>query len=167
MYNKYLNQLEKKYRSSWDVSKNIKIDDFNIDLLSKFSAKFEKYVLSKKASIGSANTVIHDIVLAVPDGIELSNFHKFEQLGKNFITENVMPKYGHIATDVRIVLISAGYSEEIARYAKRYKYTKSYLMGLKGWSMLIFVLVDLEKHAVYAHRGMKAKEKEIYLPDCG
>lgn len=164
IYNKYLNQLENRYRSSWDVKKNLKIDDLNIDLLTTFSAKFEKYVLTKKANIGSANTTIHDIVLAVPDGIELNQLKKFEDIGKNFILNEVKPEYGHIATEVKIVLIGNEFSKDIIKYAERYRYTKSYLLGLKGWSMLIYVLVDLKKQKVYAHKRMNAKEREIYIP---
>jgi len=29
---------------------------------------------------------------------------------------------------------------------------------------LVFILVDVEKVAVYAHRGLKGKDSEIYMP---
>jgi len=164
MYNHYLEQLEGRYKSLWDVKRDVVINEWKVDLLSKFVARYERYVLTKKAKIGSAQTDIYDIVITAPQELTLKELHKLEQVGKDFIGVEVIPSFEHMCTEVRLVLIGAGYTEDVIKYAKKYSYAKNYLWGLKGWTTLIFILVDVKNGVVYAHPGLKDKDREIYMP---
>lgn len=164
MYDHYLDQLEERYRSLWTVKRDVLINDWKIDILSRFVAKYERYVLTKKAKIGGAETHIFDIVTHVPQDFDLENLLQMEKMGKDFIQKEVKPSFERMCTEVRLVVIGVGHSEDTIQFARRYKYTKNFLMGLKGWCTLTFILVDMQNGAVYSHRGLTDKDRDMYKP---
>ena len=164
MYDQYLNTLEERYGSLWTVKRDVLINDRKVDILSKFVARYERYVLTKRAKIGEAETDIYDVVMQTPRRLNLEDLIQMEKVGKAFLEREVKPCFERMCTEVRLVVVGSDHSEETILFSKRYKYTKNFLLGLKGWCTMIFVLVDLRNNAVYSHRGLARKDSEMYIP---
>jgi len=62
-----------------------------------------------------------------------------------------------MSTVLNGVLVStSGFSEEAVSFAKKFKFSKSFLLGIKGWCEIRLILVDLKKEELYSNQ--KGKE---------
>jgi hypothetical protein len=101
----YLKVLEERYKYYYEVER-----DKEISGKEYAAVKAEKRFLDK-------------------DEVE-----KFSKYLKSLINELFTPSVDIMSTMINGVLVSAsGFSEEAVSFAKKFKFSKSFLLGIKGW----------------------------------
>jgi hypothetical protein len=50
-----------------------------------------------------------------------------------------------------ILVSTSGFSEEAIRFGKKFKYSKTFLLGIKGWHDIRFILIDLKEERIYSN----------------
>lgn len=72
-----------------------------------------------------------------------------------------------MSTTLNVVLITtSGFSEEVVNFAQQFKFSKTFLLGLKVWGNMRLILVDLKKEKLYANqRGCSTRDVEEVLKD--
>jgi len=55
-----------------------------------------------------------------------------------------------------VLVVTLGFSEEAINFAKEFKFSKSFLLGIKGWCDIRLILVDLKEEKLYSNQ--KGKE---------
>ncbi|MHC2994549.1 MAG: hypothetical protein IBV53_03495 [Candidatus Atribacteria bacterium] len=153
----YLKDLEERYKYYYEVERNKKISGVIVDIFARSSTEHFRQVLTKKIKIDQHYTKEYAVVKTLKrrgDKSEVENFSKFI---KSLVNELVVPSVNTMYTIINGILIAtSGFSEESVSFAERFKFSKSFLLGIKGWCDIRLILVDLKEKKLYSNQ--KGKE---------
>nr|HPK87241.1 hypothetical protein [Atribacterota bacterium] len=89
------------------------------------------------------------------EGGEVNDFSRFLTSAAQ---ELVIPSLDIMSHLIDGIIVSAqGFSQEAISAAQKYKYSRTFFLGIKGWCDIRLLLVDLKNSAVFCN----AKGKEI------
>ena len=85
---------------------------------------------------------------------------KFSQFLISSINKLSSPSTDTMCAVLNGVMISdSGFSEDAIRFGEKFKFSKSFLLGIKGWHDIRLILVDLNNRKLFSNK----KGKEIIL----
>ena len=153
----YLKDLEERYKYYYEVERDKEISGVKIDIFAKSSTEHFRQVLTKSIKIDQHYTKEYAAVKAEKRFVDKNEVEEFSQFLKSSINKLSPPSVNTMSTILNGVLISAsGFSEEAVSFAKKFKFSKSFLLGIKGWCDIRLILVDLKEKKLYSNK--KGKE---------
>ncbi len=151
----YLEKIEKKLYSNFDLHKNYELGGTNYDLYAKYNLRSERYVLSKKAKIYGIENNEHTFFKYF-DSIRESDFNKITSEIINNVQDIVKPHPEHMSSNVNLVIIVdsnlSDIDEELIKVIKKFKYHKGFLFGLRGWADFGLILYSLKDELVITNK---------------
>jgi len=154
----YLKDLEERYKYYYEVERNKEISDLKLDVFAKSSTEHFRQVLTKNIKIDQHYTKEYAAVKGEKGFVEKNEVEKFSKYLKSLINELFTPSVDTMSTILNGVLVAtSGFSEEAVNFAKKFKFSKSFLLGIKGWCDIRLILVDLKKEKLYSNQ----REKEV------
>jgi len=128
-----------------------------VDIFAKSSTEHFRQVFTKNIKIDQHYTKEYAVVKTLKGMGSKSEVEHFSKFIKSLVNELVNPSIEIMSTILNGVLISAsGFSEEAVNFAKKFKFSKSFLLGIKGWCDIRLILVDLKEEKLYSNQ--KGKE---------
>lgn len=153
----YLKDLEERYKYYYKVERDKKISGVKVDIFALSSTEHFRQVLTKSIKIDQHYTKEYAVVKAEKRFVDKNKVEEFSEYLKSLINEPFTPSVDIMSTIINGVLISAlGFSEEALSFAKKFKFSKSFLLGIKGWCDIRLILVDLKEENLYSNQ--KGKE---------
>ena len=153
----YLKDLEERYKYYYEVERDKEISGVKVDIFAKSSTEHFRQVLTKNIKIAKHYTKEYAVVKAEKRFGDKNEVEKFSKFLKSLVNELVNPSVDIMSTIINGVLVStSGFSEEAVSFAKKFKFSKSFLLGIKGWCDIRFILVDLKEEKLYSNQ--KGKE---------
>lgn len=153
----YLKDLEERYKYYYKVERDKEISGVKVDIFALSSTEHFRQVLTKSIKIDQHYTKEYAVVKAEKKFVDKNEVEKFSEYLKSLINEPFTPSVDIMSTIINGVLISAlGFSEEALSFAKKFKFSKSFLLGIKGWCDIRLILVDLKEENLYSNQ--KGKE---------
>lgn len=160
-YEKYMHHTLEKFKRHFDILKDYKIDDYTFDYAAVYNQRSERYFASKKIVLDAVETNEYCLFTHLSD----FNYDFFDQLCellKNALLDIVNPTTEHMSTFITCIIISDSvHDEKIISKVRKFRYTKSFLLSLKGWAKIRFILVDLSHNKIYPSKEGD-KVKKIY-----
>ena len=78
---------------------------------------------------------------------------EFSQFLISSINKLSPPSVDTMSTILNGILVStSGFSEEAIRFGEKFKFSKSFLLGIKGWCDIRLILVDLKEEKLYSNK---------------
>lgn len=149
----YLKDLEERYKYYYEVERGKEIYGVKVDIFAKSSTEHFREVLTKSIKIDQHYTKEYAVAKAEKRFIDKNKIEKFSQFLISSINKLSPPSVDTMSTILNGVLISAsGFSEEAVSFAKKFKFSKSFLLGIKGWCDIRLILVDLKKEKLYSNK---------------
>lgn len=149
----YLNELEERYKYYFDVERNKKISGVSVNIFAQSSTEHFRQVLTKKIKIDQYYTKEYAIVKTIKGFGDKNEIEKFSKYLISLIDKMLIPSLEIMSTIFNGVLIStSGFSEEAINIAERFKFSKSFLLGLKGWCDIRLILIDLKGQKLYSNK---------------
>ena len=160
----YLESLKKKYQRYFDIEENVSVGNIPIDLFAKSHVRNEKFFASKSVTLYAFENNEYCYAKAFQK-LTFEDVVSFVNVLKKQITDQGNVKEDHMSSTFTGILITHSIIDPtLVSYIKKFNYQKSYLLGLKGWSDVRLVLVNLETDEVVTSK--KAKDvKKLYLPN--
>ncbi len=153
----YLKDLEERYKYYYEVERDKEIFGVKVDIFAKSSTEHFRQVLTKNIKIDQHYTKEYAAVKAEKKFVDKNEVEEFSKYLKSSINELFTPSVDTMSTILNGVLISAsGFSEEAIRFGEKFKFSKSFLLGIKGWCDIRLILVDLKEEKLYSNQ--KGKE---------
>jgi hypothetical protein len=153
----YLKDLEGRYKYYYEVEKNKEISGLKVDIFAKSSTEHFRQVLTESIKIDQHYTKEYAAVKGEKGFIDKSEIEGFSKYLKSLIDELFTPSVDTMSTILNGVLVAtSGFSEEAVNFAKKFKFSKSFLLGIKGWCDIRLILVDLKEEKLYSNK--KGKE---------
>lgn len=160
-YEKYLENLENKLRSSFDLYRDHMVNENKFDLYGRFYMMTERYLLIKKAKIYGMENNEHILVNKI-DNLDASKLRGFIDCIKGSIDHIVDPHPEHMSSILTGVLVIdesiKTLSDEIVDDVLNFKFHKGFSFGLRGWVDVRLLIVSLEDGIVISNK--KGREVE-------
>lgn len=157
----YLLQLGKMYEKYFTIEKNIKILDLPIDIYARYSDVGGRTLLTQKDVIDRFE--VNELCFTKSfDEIKVNDVNDFINFLKLTTEKLVNPTRDHKCTTITGVIVSGkSVSDDVIKIISKFKYTKSYLFYLHGWSDIRLVLIDLQANRIITNKEGK-KVKKVY-----
>jgi len=154
----YLNKLEKRYRAHYNVERNKAISSKEFDIYAISIIEHFRNVLTKKIQIDHYQE--REIILV--KGFEkFIQYKEIKELSQHLVTstkELVVPSFEIMSHVINGIIISSqGFSENAIKAGQKFKYGRTFCLGIKGWCDIRLVLIDIKNNTVYCN----AKGREI------
>ena len=153
----YLKDLEERYKYYYKTERNKKILGVKLDIFAKSSTEHFRQVLTKSIKIDQHYTKEYAAVKAEKRFVDKNEVEEFSKYLKSLINKLFTPSVDIMSTIINGVLVStSGFSEEAVSFVKKFKFSKSFLLGIKGWCDIRLILIDLKGQKLYSNK--KGKE---------
>ena len=153
----YLKDLEERYKYYYEVERDKEISGVKVDIFAKSSTEHFRQVLTKSIKIDQHYTKEYAAVKAEKRFVDKNEVKEFSQFLISSINKLSPPSVDTMSTILNGVLVStSGFSEEAVSFAKKFKFSKSFLLGIKGWCDIRLILVDLKEKKLFSNK--KGKE---------
>ena len=154
----YLETLRRKYEAYFDIYPDYSILGRRLDLYARSHVRSEKFFITKKVTLGAWETNEYCLVEGHSTEIYAPQVQDFTAFLVNAAGELVKPHKEHMSSVVTGILISEqGFDPTAIRIGRRFKHSRSFRFGLRGWYSVCLLLVDLLSGQVYAN----SKGKEV------
>lgn len=152
----YLKDLEERYKYYYEVERDKEISGLKVDIFAKSSTEHFREVLTKSIKIDQHVTKEYAIVKSLSGFGNKDEVKEFSQFLISSINKLSPPSVDTMSTILNGVLVtSSGFSEEAVNFAKKFKFSKSFLLGIKGWCDIRLILVDLKGKKLYSNQRGK------------
>ena len=149
----YLKGLEERYKYYYEVERDKEISGLKVDIFAISSTEHFRQVLTKNIKIDQHYTKEYAVVKAEKKFVDKNEIEEFSKYLKSLINELVNPSMKIMSTILNGVLIStSGFSEEAVNFTKKFKFSKSFWLGIKGWCDIRLILVDLKEEKLYSNQ---------------
>jgi len=153
----YLRDLEERYKYYYELERDKEISDLKVDIFALSSTEHFRQALTKNIKIDQHYTKEYAVVKVENRSIDKSDVEEFSKYLKSLINKLFTPSVDIMSTIITGVLVStSGFSEEALSFTKKFKFSKSFLLGIKGWCDIRLILVDLKEEKLYSNQ--KGKE---------
>jgi hypothetical protein len=154
----YLEKLEKRYQAHYNVERNKTIAGKEFDIYAISVIEHFRHVLTKKIKIDDYREREIILVKGFEQLIQAEEIGVFSQYLIEANKELVVPSFDIMSHTLNgIVISSQGFSEEAIKYAQKFKYGKTFCLGIKGWCDIRLLLIDIKNNSLFCN----AKGKEI------
>jgi len=152
----YLEDLKERYKYYYEVEKNKEIFGLKVDIFAKSSTEHFRQVLTKNIKIDQHCNKEYAMVEALSGLGDKNEVKEFSQFLISSINKLSPPSVDTMSTMLNGVLVAAsGFSGEAINFAKKFKFSKSFLLGIKGWCDIRLILVDLKEEKLYSNQRGK------------
>ena len=153
----YLGDLEKRFKYYYELERDKEISGLKVDIFALSSTEHFRQALTKNIKIDQHYTKEYAVVKAEKRFVDKNDVEEFSKYLKSLINKPFTPSVNIMSTIINGVLVStSGFSEEAVSFTKKFKFSKSFLLGIKGWCDIRLILVDLKEEKLYSNQ--KGKE---------
>ena len=154
----YLEKLLKRYQLHYDVEINKLISGTKIDIYALSVIEHYRNVFNKKIKIDHYQEREIILVNGFEKCVENNDINEYFQFLNKAVQELVNPSFDIMCHVINSILVSAdGFSQEVISASQRFKYSKTFALGIKGWCDIRLLLVDIKNNTVFYN----AKGREI------
>lgn len=159
----YLDIIEERLSRNFNIQRNVRILEEQIELFAKLEVHNEKYFASKNVKIWRAENYEYCFIQSF-DQIDERKIEKFQKLLIDSIDQFVQPHSEHMSSIITGVMVVNDLPETLEKKITRFKFRKVYAFSFKGWVEVRLIVVNLHSNRVISNR--KGKEvQNFYLPE--
>lgn len=161
----YLEELEKRYQAHYNVEINKVIAGKQLDIYAISVIEHFRHILTKKIQFDQYREKEIILVKGLDQLVQDEEIKYFSQFLITATREFVIPSLDVMSHTINGIMVSSqGFSGEAVEYARKFKYGRTFYLGIKGWCDIRLLLLDIKNHSIYCNS--KGKEiAEVYTFD--
>ena len=154
----YLDRLLERYAQSFDIYRPYEIAGTSYPAYGYYFSLSEKYMVTPKANLWSVRTYEHILFLTeevcTPKTVEKARSLITEYMEPELVRKgNRYPEKDHMVSYLTVCILSDRSPDAAARAAvEGFRWSKNYLLTVRGHSEGHLICVDLEKEHVFCNR---------------
>lgn len=154
----YLNELTKRYQLHYNVETNKIISGQKVDIFALSVIDHYRNVLTKKIKIDNYQEREIILVRGFKDLVEEREMNDFSQFLTKVTQKMVTPSFDVMSHIINGIIVSSqGFSPDVISTAQKFKYSKTFFLGIKGWCDVRLLLIDIKNSSVFCN----AKGREV------
>jgi hypothetical protein len=154
----YLDKLLERYAHSFDIHRPFSIYGEEYPAYGYYFSLSEKYVVSPKANLWSVRTYEH-ILFLHEEKMSEATVKKVRELMEQYMEPELVrkkksfPEKDHMVSYLTVCVLSDKSPDQAVREAvARFRFSKNYLLTVRGHSEGHLICADLEKEQVFCNR---------------
>lgn len=159
----YLDKILERMAPTHNIIRGYAADGRVFPAYAQYASSAEKYVLTRRANLWKVSESEHILFMTFPSSAEQEELVEDAQRLVGSFMEPVYargngkyPPKDHMRTFLSVVLIAdRSIDKELIRKIRRYRFDKSYLFALRGYSQGRLIAVDLPGGKVYTSPAAK------------
>ncbi|ABR47579.1 hypothetical protein Amet_1379 [Alkaliphilus metalliredigens QYMF] len=157
--NRYVENIQKKLSKYFDIETTYSYKNIAFDVFAKSFVRNEKYMASKKVVVYAFENNEYTFIKS-ETSMNIHSLNRFKETLIMATQDFVKPHGEHMSSIVTgVILLENGLDEELVKEIKKFKFTKSFAFGFKGWVYVRLLVVDLRKGLIIANkRGGEVKK---------
>lgn len=128
----------------FDVERDVEVEGRRFPGYAEYHSHGEQYVLVKRAKLWEADE--HELIFfdekSVLDEETLREYARF-MTGPALALVDVRPN--HMVTNLSLVIVADRVTDEAAKSLRRFRFRKSFRLGLRGWADVRLAVIDLSQ----------------------
>lgn len=154
----YLAELAKRYQAHYNVETGQIVAGKQLDIYAISIIEHFRNVITRKIKIDQYQEREMILVKGFDRLVQDEDIKEFSHFLINAAGKLVVPSLDVMSHTINGILVSSqGFSEEAIKTATKFRYGKTYCLGIKGWCDVRLLLLDIKNHSIYSN----AKGKEI------
>jgi len=155
----YLDELEKRYQGNYNVEREKTITGKELDVYAISIIEHFRHVLTKKIQIDHYQEREIILVKGFEQYIKKEELDIFLKYLIHANKELVVPSFNIMSHEMNGIIVSSeGFSKEAIETARKFKYGKTFFLGIKGWCDIRLLMIDLKHRNVYCNsKGLEVK----------
>ena len=161
----YLNRLLLRYSGTFDIYQPYIILGREYPAYGYFFSHVEKYLLTRRANMWSADSYEH-ILFVNPDELTTAHLEEYRQAVEEYIEpilvlkgEN-LPEPNHMYSYITIAVVTEkSLSPEIKKAVGKFKFEKSYMHSIRGYSQMRIAVASMEDEKVCLNAAGRTLKK--------
>lgn len=163
MLNSYLDLIETRLSSYYDITTHIHLHGQLIDLFAALEVHNERYFVSQRAKLWLADTYEYVFMKSFND-LDQHTFQEFLTYLQNAIAHFAKPHSDHMETLITgVLVVDQEPDTHLQARASSFRYRKNFKLTLEGWAEIRLILVVPSSNTVIANRRGK-EVKHFYAP---
>lgn len=161
-----LEKVLPSYQSYYDIKREGVLSPFVCE--AEFRSHSEKYVLVKSAKIADIDSN-EFIYFLTKESLDVQLLNQISLIAWENGLKKVSPYYGHMNSDITLIIIAENCSEDLKKAVKKLRMSKNYKFGLYGWSNFKICVLDLnagKAFSNYVGRDIKKIFYKLGLSSC-
>lgn len=157
-----LEKLLDTFQNSYDVERTCEINGDIYDAYASFNASNAKYVLVRKAQLWRADCFEHVFFRLKKNELTEEEINAFQRQIETYIEPRLVrggkrwPEENHMYTYLTAVYICEdGVSKSAKEAVRAFRYTKNYLLTVRGYSEARILVFDLKERSIFGNRAAK------------
>lgn len=167
----YLDRLLLRYSGTFDIYQPYTILGKEYPAYGYFFSHVEKYVLVRKANMWSADSYEH-VLFVNAEELTSAHLEEYRRAIEEYIEPSLilkgekLPEQNHMYSYITIAaVVQKALSPEMKKAVKRFKFEKSYMHSIRGYSQARIAVASMEDEAVClngAGRTLKKLYKSVF-----
>jgi len=167
----YLNRLLLRYSGTFDIYQPYTVLGREYPAYGYFFSHVEKYLLTRKANMWSADSYEH-ILFADPEELTKAHLEEYGRAVTEYIEPELvlkgkkLPEPNHMYSYITIAVVAQKpLSPEVKKAVKKFKFEKSYMHSIRGYSQGRIAVACMEEESVTlngAGRTLKKLYKSVF-----
>lgn len=162
----YLDNIENKLKSSFDIARNYELNNYTYDLYARYYLRNEKYMLVKKAKVYAFENNEYCLIKYFKE-LDEKSLDLFIKSLIEAIDIIVTPSSEHMSSVITGVILTYNIleKEKAIKIIEKFRYHKGFAFGFKGWADIRLILVSLNEGLIaYNKKGGEVKEVYNIVP---
>lgn len=160
----YMDMLCEKYAGYFNVHRDYELISDTLDIFAEYNMKSQRYFLSKKAVIYSFENFEYCLVKGFDVPVEKKHVDDFGLYLIEAVKRIVKPDDEHMSSFLTGVMVSdKGFTDEAKMAVQKFKYSKNFMLTLRGWCDIRLILADPDSGYIVTNRKGKEVEKHYII----
>lgn len=160
-YEQYKKYILERFSKNFTIIDHYQLNDITFDFMAMYIEKNIRYFASKKIELDMTENKEFCFFTYMPTLFSKDFSHLANTL-ESSAKALVNPTCNHMSTYITCIIITENLKdEESLPQIKHYKYCKSFLINIKGWVKIRFIVLDLVFNKIYCCKEGD-KVKDIY-----
>lgn len=164
--NFFIERSKEKLITSYDLKEDIEFGGMKANLLATYNERISKYVISKQNEYFALQNNELMFFKVYENGFSEENLCEIKEFMEREVDNLVRLSDEHMSTNIKfIVWTDSDVRPEVRRKVKKFKFYKSYNLGLNGWVNGGVLLLSKQGDSITPSRFAKREEKHLFTKD--
>lgn len=159
----YMREISEKFKAYYDMSFNIRMFNKDFEMFAKFNNRTVKYLLTRKNEIDAFENNEYIFYKNIKS-LSSEYIHGIREFINKNVEDIVNVSNEHMSSIITFVLCGdIQLDEDTKKAIKKFKYYKSFFLGLKGWVNVKMVFINPMTREIYTNKFGKEDSKRFML----
>ena len=158
----YVENLQRKFESHFNIEKDIALFGETIDIYAKFCNISGRTFMTKKDVIDRCENYEYCYIKKF-DNVTEEEVSAYGRFLKKAVDEGIDPGRDHMSTYITGVIVGNNINDGVKKAVRKYSYSRAFSFYLRGWCDVRLICIGLNNNEIITNKAGKRVQKVYQL----